>query len=134
MDVILTPTKLNGTIQSRPSAISVFLHETAQKVATLHGEHAGAIQPVCTSTDLLSRGEVTAEDMDGISGCLQAMGTDTDRLDCGKSLKALHLAMPIAAATIGRITFVGDPSLCEEAIAPEADILTRHGVAFSQEK
>ena len=134
MDVILTPTKLSGTIQSRPSTVSVFLHETARRVARLQGIPTDGISSVCPSKDILSRAEIGPEDIEGISGCLDAIVTDTDRLNCGSSPSAFYLCLPIAAAFFREIAFVGNKTLLEKAIEPASGVLSRHGVAFGEKK
>ena len=134
MDIILTPTKLSGTIQSRPSTVSVLLHETARRVARLQGLSTDGLSPVCTSKDILSRAEIEPEDIEGIYSCLDTIATGTDRLDCGRSSAAFNLCLPLAAAFLSDISFVGDASLRGKAIEQASGVLTRHGVAFTEKK
>ena len=131
MDVILTPTKLNGTIHSRPSAVSVCLNEIAVRMARLTGQ-AASIGPVCDDMDMLSRIEIDPADMEAICGGLDSMINEDKRVDCKGSLAALDLILPIAAATKGSVAFVGEPSLAEKDIDSSLEILRNRGVSFSK--
>ena len=134
MDVILTPTKLRGTIQSRPSTVNVILHEAARRMCVLTGNSKDGLGPVCSSGDMLSRAEIVTEDIDGITQCLNSFTAGTDRINCGSSTAALYLSIPMAAAAFSEIAFVGDPSLKEESLESVSNILSRQGVAFAQKK
>ena len=134
MDIILTPTKLKGTIHSRPSAVSVCLNEIALRAAALCDATDMVIGSVCDQKDLLSRVEIDPSDMETIISCLDSLIKKEDRINCGKSLAALYLTLPIAAASCSRISFVGDPSLESEIDEAVFDIMRRSGIAFSKGK
>ena len=131
MDIILTPTKLNGTIHSRPSAVSVCFHEAATKIASLIDPSQSAAGTICEHRDMLSRSEIAPTDMDSISNCIDSLSQKVDRIDCGASLAALYMMLPMASARRDSIAFVGDSTLAGTDIASATEILKRHGVAFS---
>ena len=132
MDIIITPTKLNGTIHSRPSAVSVCFHEAATKIATVASGEEAPHGPIFEHRDMLSRAEIGPSDMDAISGAVASLATKTDRIDCGDSMQALYMTLPLATATRESIAFVGEDALAASDINSALEIMKRHGVAFSK--
>lgn len=132
MDIILTPTKLKGTIHSRPSAVSVCLNEIALRTAALRDPADAVIGSVCDQKDILSHAEIDPADMEAIISCLDSLMNNEEKINCGKSLAALYLTLPIAAATREKISFVGDLSLDIDEDGAVFETLRRSGIAFSK--
>ena len=132
MDIIITPTKLNGTIHSRPSAVSVCFHETATRIAAMTDDGQIPSGPIFEHRDMLSRAEISPGEMDAISGCIDSLFSKNDRIDCTDSLAALYMTLPLAAAKRDAISFVGSGDLANAQIGSALEILQRHGVAFSK--
>jgi|GEM_PF-6063630 len=131
MDMILTPTKLNGTLHSRPSAVSVCLNETAMRVAVLTGRARAVPGPACNVKDMLSRAEIDPADTDAVCSALDSLIRGEDVINFGSSLVAIQLILPIAAATGRKVAFVGDLDLDTDQIQPLLEELERYGVRSS---
>lgn len=144
MDVILTPTKLSGIIDARPSSVGTCLSDTARRIA-----HAGAsaqksgsptqtkgLGPIVISDTQVAGSNLGPADMEAISQILDAVTlvsgkVPSDRADCKGNSLALTFTLPIAAALRNGFSFVGDIDMDESFLDPYTQLLSRHGVSFS---
>lgn len=143
MDIILTPTKLKGSIDARPWSVSSHLHSAAQHLAKAAGASAGpdasaadgrtaGMRSETAPTPGASLPESLSEDLEATLRCLRALTGGEPMLDCGKSVLTLTLLYPIAAALREKVAFVGDPEINWESILPLFDVLRQHGTDHSR--
>lgn len=123
MDIILTPTKLKGTLDARPWAVSAHLHNIAQHLAGNRGDDASSEAGLP---------EILSEDQAATIRCLRALLDGEPMLDCGKSIRTLTLLYPLAAAMRGNVSFVGDLATDWESVLPLFDGLRRRNTNYSQ--
>ena len=123
MDIILTPTKLKGTLDARPWAVSAHLHNIAQHLAGNRGDDASSEAGLP---------EILSEDQEATIRCLRALLDGEPMLDCGKSIRTLTLLYPLAAAMRGNVSFVGDLATDWESVLPLFDGLQRRNTNYSQ--
>ncbi len=128
MDIILTPAKLNGTIQARPSVTDAWLHSVAQELALLQRKrHLLPSRRGVAPRDLLKMKGCWSSDMETTCACFKCFTEDVPVLYCADSRHTLNLMLPIASALKKKVYFTGDISLADNHIIPLTDTLHRHG-------
>ncbi|PKM73560.1 MAG: 3-phosphoshikimate 1-carboxyvinyltransferase [Firmicutes bacterium HGW-Firmicutes-16] len=137
MDVIVTPSKLSGSVSSIPSK------SVAHRLLI-----CAALADKPTSLVLPS----SSDDIDATIGALKALGAVIEReddtvtitpigevpenpvLDCRESGSTLRFMLPVAAALCEHVSFTGGGRLPERPITELSDAMKRHGVSFSSDK
>ena len=117
MDIILTPAKLNGTIQARPSVTDAWLHSVAQELALLQRKrHLLPSRRGVAPRDLLKMKGCWSSDMETTCACFKCFTEDVPVLYCADSRHTLNLMLPIASALKKKVYFTGDISLADNHI------------------
>ena len=141
MDIVLTPTKLNGTIDARPSLTCVCLHEIAQDLAGAQpGENsprnrdlspADAKATPAAPRDFCGQTDLWSPLLEKVRDCFQRLSEPDGMPNCGNDPSALALLLPIASVLKDRVSFIGEKG-CPRDILPAAqEALGRFGPSFS---
>ncbi len=135
MDITLIPTKLNGTINTRPSVLYSLLHATCQALA-LHQVRTGASGAgpagAARAKDFTRLPGCWSRDLEVVLNCFESLGGDAPALFCSDNVKAFSMMLPIAAATKQKVSFTGSGEFPNSVVLPLADVLKLRGVSFSK--
>ena len=135
MDITLIPTKLNGTINARPSAVYSLLHATCQSLA-LHQVRTGASDAATANAarakDYTRLPGCWSKDLEVVLHCFESLSGDAPTLFCADNLDAFSMMLPIAALTKQKVAFTGSGEFPNSILLPMADVLKPRGVTFSR--
>ena len=116
MDITLSPTKLNGTINARPSAVYSLLHATCQSLA-LHQVRTGASDPAAANAarakDYTRLPGCWSKDLEVVLHCFESLSGDAPTLFCADNLNAFSMVLPIAALSYVLNAVLAKPMLGE---------------------
>ena len=135
MNIVLTPTKLNGTITARPSVSCAYLHAVAQELAILgqpRGKKGSADSRVVDK--FIQEPAFWSSDLELTDLAFQALPVEDGVIDVKNSRRTLHLLLPIASALRQQTSFVGSGELADNRVLPRTDVLHRRGSAFQRGK
>ena len=120
MNLIITPTRLSGTVTPPPSKSQAHRLLIA---AALAGE-GSVIHNLADSQDI----QATRRCMEA----LKAPGEGLPHLDCGESGSTLRFLIPVALALRGGGVFTGHGRLMERPQQPYFDIFDEKGIRYEQ--
>ena len=140
MNVIITPTQLNGRVIIPPS--KSMAHRYIIAAALAEGE--SVIKNVAYSQDIEATIRCMTElgaafTRDGSTLTVQGMGANSmsanrrmalPRLDCGESGSTLRFLIPVALAVRGGGVFVGQGRLMERPLQPYFDLFEEKGISY----
>lgn len=120
MKVLITPSKLKGSIEAIPSKSHAHRVLIAQKLAQLQGQN---------KTDSLDI-PTFSEDIGATKNCLVQLDKSMPYLDCKESGSTLRFMLPVAMALKDEAVFIGTGKLPYRPISPLKEEMENHGCRF----
>lgn len=120
MNVLLKPSKLQGTLDAIPSKSHAHRILIAQKLAQLQGQQKADSLVIPTFS----------EDIGATKNCLVQMDKDMPYLDCKESGSTLRFMLPVAMALKNEAVFIGSGKLPYRPISPLKEEMETHGCRF----
>lgn len=120
MNVLLKPSKLQGTLDAIPSKSHAHRILIAQKLAQLQGQQKADSLVIPTFS----------EDIGATKNCLVQMDKDMPYLDCRESGSTLRFMLPVAMALKNEAVFIGSGKLPYRPISPLKEEMETHGCRF----
>ena len=120
MNVLITPSKLQGCIEAIPSKSHAHRVLIAQKLAQLQGQNKADRIDVPTFS----------EDIGATKNCLVQLDKEMPYLDCKESGSSLRFMLPVAMALKNEAVFIGTGKLPYRPISPLKEEMESHGCSF----
>lgn len=120
MKVLITPSKLKGSIEAIPSKSHAHRVLIAQKLAQLQGQN---------KTDSLDI-PTFSEDIGATKNCLVQLDKSMPYLDCKESGSTLRFMLPVAMALKDEAVFIGTGKLPYRPVSPLKEEMENHGCRF----
>ena len=120
MNVLITPSKLQGCIEAIPSKSHAHRVLIAQKLAQLQGQNKADRIDVPTFS----------EDIGATKNCLVQLDKEMPYLDCKESGSTLRFMLPVAMALKNEAVFIGTGKLPYRPISPLKEEMESHGCSF----
>ena len=135
MDITLIPTKLNGKIDARPSAVYSLLHATCQALAVHQvraGDTTAEAANAARAKDSTRLPGCWSKDLEVVLSCFEEISGDAPTLFCADNVNAFSMMLPIAALLKQKVSFTGSGEFPNSIVLPLADVLKPRGVTFTR--
>ncbi|MBQ9059764.1 MAG: hypothetical protein IJ128_01300 [Firmicutes bacterium] len=135
MDITLIPTKLNGKIDARPSAVYSLLHATCQALAVHQvraGDTTAEAANAARAKDYTRLPGCWSKDLEVVLSCFEEISGDAPTLFCADNVNAFSMMLPIAALLKQKVSFTGSGEFPNSIVLPLADVLKPRGVTFTR--